>query len=75
MEQLPASTRASAELLPDHLPCGWDEDSPNQSSRLEPLNGRGNGIAGFPTGEPADWKVGVTEESFTEGVHGSRTAH
>jgi hypothetical protein len=37
---------------------------PTGISRFEPLNGRGNGIAGFPTGEPADWKVGVTEESF-----------
>jgi hypothetical protein len=37
---------------------------PTGISHFEPLNGRANGIAGFPTGEPADWKVGVTEESF-----------
>jgi hypothetical protein len=36
----------------------------NKTSRFEPLNERGNGIAGFPTGEPADWKVGVTEGLF-----------
>jgi hypothetical protein len=40
-----------------------------EGSRFEPLNERGNGIAGFPTGEPADWKVGVTEESFMESGH------
>jgi hypothetical protein len=36
----------------------------SKTSRFEPLNERGNGITGFSTGEPADWKVGVTEDSF-----------